>query len=122
VTCLRARFESCVPDGSISISFIFSSLVRSRVIPLQTGCASRVFHTDYHWDRLCSYYRTSPTLDASLLSCDVPSDVLVMCCIVLFCDVPRPSDTSIVVLGFVTHSTVWEELQSRLVNVYNLCA
>jgi hypothetical protein len=30
------------------------------------------------------------------------------------------SDTSIVVLGFVTRSTVREELQSRLVYVYKL--
>jgi hypothetical protein len=35
VTCLRARFESCVPDSSTFYSFILSSLVRSRVIPLQ---------------------------------------------------------------------------------------
>jgi hypothetical protein len=35
MTCLRARFESCVPDGSTFNSFIFSSLVCSRVIPLQ---------------------------------------------------------------------------------------
>jgi hypothetical protein len=59
-------------------------------------------------------------LDASLLSCDVPGDVLVMCCIVLFCVVLRPSDTSIVVLGFVTHSMVREELQSHLIYVYKL--
>jgi hypothetical protein len=61
-----------------------------------------------------------PTLVASLLSHVVSCDVLVMCCVVLFCVVPRPSDTSIVVLGFVTHSTVWEELQSRLICVYIL--
>jgi hypothetical protein len=47
-------------------------------------------------------------------------DVLVMCCVALFYVVPRPSDTSTVVLGFVTHSTVQEELQSRLVFVYKL--
>jgi hypothetical protein len=50
----------------------------------------------------------------------VSCDVLVMCCVALFCDVPRPSDTSIVVLGFVTHSTVREELQSCLRYVYIL--
>jgi hypothetical protein len=44
-----------------------------------------------------------------------------MCCVALFRVIPRPSDTSIVVLGFVTRSTVWEELQSRLVYVYKLC-
>jgi hypothetical protein len=43
-----------------------------------------------------------------------------MCCVVLFCVVPRPSDTSIVVLGFVTRSTVREELQSHLIYVYKL--
>jgi hypothetical protein len=58
-----------------------------------------------------------PTLAASLLSYVVSCDVLVMCCVALFCVVPRPSDTSIVVLGFVTHSTVREELQSRLILV-----
>jgi hypothetical protein len=31
-----------------------------------------------------------------------------MCCVALFCVVPRPSDTSIGVLGFVTRSTVRE--------------
>jgi hypothetical protein len=61
-----------------------------------------------------------PTLVASLLSCVVSCDVLVMCCVALFCVVPRPSDTSIVVLGFVTRSTVREELQSRLIFVYIL--
>jgi hypothetical protein len=61
-----------------------------------------------------------PTLVASLLSCVVFCDVLVMCCVALFCVVPRPSDTSIVVLGFVTRSTVREELQSHLVYVYKL--
>jgi hypothetical protein len=61
-----------------------------------------------------------PTLVASLLSCVVSCHVLVMCCVALFCVVPRPSDTSIVVLGFVTHSMVREELQSRLILVYIL--
>ena len=64
-----------------------------------------------------------PTLVASfalLLSCVVSCDVSVMCCVALFCVVPRPSDTSIVVLGFVTRSTVREELQSRLRCVYML--
>jgi hypothetical protein len=61
-----------------------------------------------------------PTLVASLLSCVVSCDVLVMCCVALFCVVPCPSDTSIVVLGFVTHSTVWEELQSCLI-LYICC-
>jgi hypothetical protein len=59
-------------------------------------------------------------LVASLLSCVMSCDVLVMYCVALFCIVPRPSDTSVVVLGFVTHSTVREELQSRLVFVYIL--
>jgi hypothetical protein len=58
-----------------------------------------------------------PTLVASLLSYVVSCDVLVMCCVALLCVVPRPSDTSIIVLGFVTHSTVREELQSRLISV-----
>jgi hypothetical protein len=58
-----------------------------------------------------------PTLATSLLSYVVSCDVLVMCCVALFCVVPHPSDTSIVVLGFVTHSTVQEELQSRLILV-----
>jgi hypothetical protein len=61
-----------------------------------------------------------PTFVASLLSCVVSCDVLVICCVALFCVVPRPSDTSIVVLGFVTHSTVREELQSCLRYVYIL--
>jgi hypothetical protein len=61
-----------------------------------------------------------PTLVVLLLSCVVSCDVLVMCCVVLFYVVPRPSDTSIVVLGFMTRSTFWEELQSRLVFVYIL--
>jgi hypothetical protein len=43
-----------------------------------------------------------------------------MCCVALFYIVPRPSDTSIVVLGFMTRSTVREELQSRLRYVYIL--
>jgi hypothetical protein len=43
-----------------------------------------------------------------------------MCCVVLFVDVPWTSDTSIRVLGFVTHSTFREELQSRLIRVYKL--
>jgi hypothetical protein len=47
-----------------------------------------------------------PTLVASLLSCVVFCDVLVMCCVALFCVVPRPSDTSIIVLGcYVTAGT-----------------
>jgi hypothetical protein len=58
-----------------------------------------------------------PALAASLLSYVMSCDVLVMCCVTLFCVVPRPSDTSIVVLGFMTHGTVWEELQSRLIFV-----
>jgi hypothetical protein len=61
-----------------------------------------------------------PTLVASVLSCVVFCDVLVMCCVALFCIVPRPSDTSIIVLGFVTRSMVREELQSHLINVYKL--
>jgi hypothetical protein len=63
---------------------------------------------------------TSLTLVATLLSCVVSRDVSVMCGVALFCVVPRPSDTSIVVLGFVTHSTVREELQSCLRYVYIL--
>jgi hypothetical protein len=43
-----------------------------------------------------------------------------MCCVAPFCNVPRASDTSIVVLGFVTHSTVREELQSCLI-MYIYC-
>jgi hypothetical protein len=43
-----------------------------------------------------------------------------MCCVTLFCNVLRASDTSIVVLGFVTHSTIREELQSCLV-MYVYC-
>jgi hypothetical protein len=56
------------------------------------------------------------------LVCRVMCHVIcrVMCCVTLFYDVPRTSDTSIVVLGFVTHSTIREELQSYLVNVYIL--
>jgi hypothetical protein len=61
-----------------------------------------------------------PMLVTSLLSCVVFYDVLVMCCVALFCVVPRPSDTSIIVLGFVTRNTVREELQSHLVYVYKL--
>jgi hypothetical protein len=44
-----------------------------------------------------------------------------MCCVALFAILPWTSDTSIAVLGFVTRSTVREELQSRLVYVYKLC-
>jgi hypothetical protein len=44
-----------------------------------------------------------------------------MCCVMLFVVLPWTSDTSTVVLGFMTRSTVWEELQSRLVHVYKLC-
>jgi hypothetical protein len=44
----------------------------------------------------------------------------VMCCVTPFCNVPRASDTSIIVLGFVTHSTIREELQSCLRYVYIL--
>jgi hypothetical protein len=55
-----------------------------------------------------SYFPPTPV--ASLLSCVVSCDVLVMCRVALFYIVPCPSDTSIVVLGFVTHSTVREEL------------
>jgi hypothetical protein len=43
-----------------------------------------------------------------------------MCCVALFIIVPRASDTSIGVLGFVTRSMFREELQSRLVYVYKL--
>jgi hypothetical protein len=61
--------------------------------------------------------RTSLALDVSY---HVSCHVLVMCDVAPFCNVPRASDTSIVVLGFVTHSTIREELQSYLVNVYIL--
>jgi hypothetical protein len=43
-----------------------------------------------------------------------------MCRVALFVDVPWTSDTSIHVLGFMTHSTFREELQSRLIRVYML--
>jgi hypothetical protein len=54
--------------------------------------------------------------------CHVMCSVVCWSCavIALFCVVPRPSDTSIVVLGFMTHSTVREELQSHLIYVYKL--
>jgi hypothetical protein len=46
----------------------------------------------------------------------------VMCYVTPFCNVPRTSDTSIVVLGFVTRSTIREELQSCLVMyIYCVC-
>jgi hypothetical protein len=61
--------------------------------------------------------RTFLTLD---VSCHVSCHALIMCCVAPFCNIPRASDTSIVVLGFVTHSTIREELQSYLVNVYIL--
>jgi hypothetical protein len=61
-----------------------------------------------------------PTLVASLLSYVVSCDVLVMCCVAPFCDVLRCSDTSIGVVGFVTHGRIREELQSYLVFVYKL--
>jgi hypothetical protein len=77
---------------------------------IQTTIGTVFVHTSYF----------PPTLVASLLSCVVFCDELVMCCVALFCVIPRPSDTSIVVLGFVTHSTVREELQSHLVYVYKL--
>jgi hypothetical protein len=83
-----------------------------------------VLHERFIWTTIGTVFvHTSyfpPTLVASLLSCVVSCDVLVMCYVVLFCVVPRPSDTSIVVLGFVTRSTVREELQSHLVYVYKL--
>jgi hypothetical protein len=44
-----------------------------------------------------------------------------MCHVALFCVVPRPSDTRTGVLGIVTRSMFWEELQSHLVYVYKLC-
>jgi hypothetical protein len=44
-------------------------------------------------------------LDVLLVSCDVPGHVLVMCCVMFICIVPWTSDTSIVILGFMTHST-----------------
>jgi hypothetical protein len=75
---------------------------------------------DYHWDRLRSYLVLPSHARRLVLSCVVSCDVSVKCCVALFCVVPRPSDTSIVVLGFVTHSTVREELQSCLRYVYIL--
>jgi hypothetical protein len=85
-------------------------LVVYRERSIRTTIGTVFVHTSYF----------PPTLVASLLSCVVSCDVSVMCCVALFCVVPRPSDTSIVVLGFVTHSTVREELQSCLVYVYKL--
>jgi hypothetical protein len=61
--------------------------------------------------------RTSLTLD---VSCHVLCHASVMCCVAPFCNVPRASDTSIVVLGFVTRSTIREELQSYLI-MYIYC-
>jgi hypothetical protein len=55
-----------------------------------------------------------PTLIASLLSCVVSCDVWVMCRVVLFCVVPRPSDTRIAVLGFVTHSMFGRSFKAAL--------
>jgi hypothetical protein len=52
--------------------------------------------------------------------CHVLCHVSVMCCVTLLYNVPRASDTSIVVLGFMTHSTIREELQSYLICVYIL--
>jgi hypothetical protein len=52
--------------------------------------------------------------------CHVSCHVSVMCCVTLFYNVLRASDTSIVVLGFMTHSTIREELQSYLICVYIL--
>jgi hypothetical protein len=54
-----------------------------------------------------SISRTSPTPD---VPCHVLCHVLVMCCVAPFCDVLRCSDTSIGVVGFVTHSRIREEL------------
>jgi hypothetical protein len=79
----------------------------------QTGRVPRAPHTDYHWDRLRSYSRTSPMLD---VSCHVS----VMCRVAPFCNVLRCSDTSIGVVGFMTCSEIREELQSYLVYVYKL--
>jgi hypothetical protein len=53
-----------------------------------------------------------------VVSCVVSCVDRISCC--ALCNVPQASDTSIVVLGFMTHSTVREELQSCLVNVYKL--
>jgi hypothetical protein len=80
----------------------------------RTGRASRAFHMDYHWDRPRSYLRTSLTLVASLLSCVVSCDVWVMCHVALFCVVPRPSDTRITVLGFVTRSMFGRSFKAAL--------
>jgi hypothetical protein len=85
-------------------------LVVLRELHIRTTIGTVSVHTSYF----------PPTLVTSLLSCVVSCDVLVMCRVALFCDVPRPSDTSTVVLGFVTHSTIREELQSRLIVVYIL--
>jgi hypothetical protein len=85
-------------------------LVVFRERSIRTTIGTVFVHTSYF----------PPMLVASLLSCVVSCDVSVMCCVALFCVVPRPSDTSIVVLGFVTRSTVREELQSRLRYVYIL--
>jgi hypothetical protein len=62
-----------------------------------------------------------PPISRTFLALDVSlCHVSVMCCVALFHNVPRASDTSIVVLGFVTHSTIREELQSCLV-MYIYC-
>jgi hypothetical protein len=88
-------------------------LVVFRERSIQTTIGTVFVHTSYFPPTLVASF-------ASLLSCVVSCDVSVMCCVALFCVVPRPSDTSIVVLGFMTRSTVREELQSRLRYVYIL--
>jgi hypothetical protein len=77
-------------------------------VRLMRGLPSRLFPFVYF---------VRPSYRVSVMCCVTP---LVMCCVVPFCNVPRASDTSIVVLGFVTHSTIREELQSCLI-MYIYC-
>jgi hypothetical protein len=87
--------------GNISVGVTFClGLVVFRERSIRTTIGTVFVHILYF----------PPTLVASLLLYVVSCDVLVMCRVALFCVVPRPSDTSIVVLGFVTRSTVREEL------------
>jgi hypothetical protein len=75
-------------------------LVVFRERSMRTTIGTVFVHTSYF----------PPTLVASLLSCVVSCDVLVMCCIAPFYVVLRRSDTSIGVVGFVTRIRIREEL------------
>jgi hypothetical protein len=109
IASLYSVFFICTALVGLDVTFCLGLVVlRERFI--RTTIGTVFVHTSYF----------PPTLVASLLSCVVFCDVLVMCCVALFCVVPRPSDTSIVVLRFVTRSTVREELQSHLVYVHKL--